>query len=32
VVEAMVLAIERGRQDPAPQLLLPFDIYTPENV
>jgi LacI family transcriptional regulator len=32
VVEAMAQAIERGRQDPAPQLLLPFDIYTPENV
>lgn len=31
-VEAMAEAIEHGRREPAPQILLPFDIYTPENV
>ena len=32
VVEAMVRAMERGRPEPARQMLLPFDVYTPENV
>ena len=31
-VQAMVRAIERSRADPARQHLLPFDIYTVENV
>jgi LacI family transcriptional regulator len=31
-VEAMVQAVEQGRREPAPQILLPFDIYTPENL
>jgi LacI family transcriptional regulator len=31
-VEAMARALERGRHAPAPQILLPFDVYTPENV
>ncbi len=31
-VEAMARAVERGPgQDPAPQILLPFDVHTPEN-
>jgi LacI family transcriptional regulator len=32
VVEAMARAVERGGQGPAQQILLPFDICTPENV
>lgn len=31
-VEAMAQALERGRPTSAPQILLPFDIYTSENV
>ncbi len=31
-VEAMVTAIERDRRDRPAQLLLPFDIHTPESV
>jgi LacI family transcriptional regulator len=31
-VEAMLRAIERDRHEPAPQILLPFDVYTPENL
>lgn len=31
-VAAMVRAVERGRPDAARQILLPFDLYTPENV
>ena len=32
LVGAMARAIERGRSDAARQVLLPFDIHTPENV
>lgn len=32
VVDAMVRALEPGRRDQPAQLLLPFDVHTPENV
>jgi LacI family transcriptional regulator len=32
VVEAMARAVERDGQGPAQQILLPFDVFTPENV
>jgi LacI family transcriptional regulator len=31
-VEAMARALESGRPEPTRQMLLPFDVYTPENV
>jgi LacI family transcriptional regulator len=31
-VDAMTRAFDRSGQQPAPQILLPFDVYTPENV
>lgn len=32
LVEAMARAVERDRPEPARQMLLPFDVHTPENV
>jgi LacI family transcriptional regulator len=31
-VDAMARAIERNEAKPLPQILLPFDVYTPENI
>lgn len=31
-VAAMAHAVERGRHEPTRQILLPFDVFTPENV